>query len=119
MSGLVKRPLYKAERRPARMRGVIKKGGMSPVAMPSANLDEITLALSHLCREAGVRVGRAGSYDPLKDVYTVVGKSLHTGKAQDFTIEGAEVAQTIAIMRMMNGGPLLRLDKKPSSIVLR
>ncbi len=119
MSGLAKRRLYKPERRPARTRGHVKAGQMAPVAMPSANHDEITLAIFHLCKQAGVKIGRSCGYDPLRDEYTAVGKSLATGKAQDFTIHGGEVAQTIAIMRLLNGGTLVRLDKRAQSIRLR
>jgi hypothetical protein len=101
--------LYKPERAPARTKGTIKAGNQAPIALQDANTNEISLALFALAREAGVTVGRGGSYDALKDLYTVVGKSVATGKAQDFTVQGQEVADVIMIARMFNGGVLERV----------
>lgn len=105
--GLARRRLYKPERAPARKKGVI--GRYAPIGLTNANPTEIRLALFALASEAGVVVGRGAEYDPLRDRYKVVGKSKATGKAQDFTIEGAEVATAIMWARALNGG---RLEKR-------
>ena len=113
MSGLTKRRLYKPERRPARTKGVLDK--QAPVACPDANKTEIAMALATLCHASNVAVGRGGTYDPLKDEYTVIGKVLDggrdasgapTGRAQDITVKGHEVAALIKLARIMNGGKL-------------
>jgi hypothetical protein len=107
--GLVKRRLYKPERKPARRKGVLKglPNGLyklAPIGLPDADAGEVAKALFSLSREAGVIVGQGSGYDPLRDQYAVTGKSLATGKAQDFTVEGAEVAAVIRMARMLNGG---------------
>lgn len=108
--GLTKRRLYKPERKPARTKGVLGKHGLyklAPVSCPDANGGEVAKALYAVAREAGVIVGRGSGYDALRDEYSVVGKSLATGKAQDFTIAGAEIAVCIKLARMMNGGEMV------------
>ena len=100
MSGLVRRRLYKPERRPARMKGVLHD--QSPVGCADANSYEIAMALASLCRASGMVVGRGGDYDSIKDMYTVVGTV--NGKAQDLKIEGAAVAALIHQLRIWNGG---------------
>lgn len=105
--GLTKRRLYKPERRPARKTGVLHD--QAPSGLPDANANEIALALFALAKEANVIIGRGGDYDRIKDVYTVVGKSLETGKAQDVQIAGAEIATLIMAARSLNGGPLVRM----------
>lgn len=105
--GLVKRRLYKPERKPARKRGVLHNKN-APVALPDASGDEIAMALFALCEEAKVRIGRAEGYDSLRDEYTVVGKSMVTGVAQDWKVKGFEVALLIGFLRQLNGG---RFDK--------
>lgn len=100
--GLAKRRLYKPERAPARFKGVLEK--QAPVGCPDASKFEIAAALYAICDQAGVTVGRGGSYETLKDVYTVVGKSKATGKAQDVKVQGLEVASTIKLFRSLNGG---------------
>jgi hypothetical protein len=102
--GITKRRLYKPERRPARKKGVLEKH--APIALPGANKYEIATALWALCKEAGVIVGQGGEYDALKDQYTVIGKSMATGKAMDFKVQGQEVAIVISIGRQLNGGPM-------------
>jgi hypothetical protein len=104
--GLAKRRLYKPERKPARKRGVLHE--QAPIGCANANANEIALALFSLAAEAGVAIGRGGTYDSLRDEYTVVGKSRETGKVQDFKVQGAEVAALIKVARMMNGGKLER-----------
>jgi hypothetical protein len=104
---LTRRPMYKKERAPARTKGILR-GETAPAALPDANSGEVALALFALADEAGVIVGRAGSYDNYKDEYTVIGKSKTTGKAQDFIIHGREVADVIVLARFCNGGPLVR-----------
>lgn len=112
MPGLTKRRLYKPERAPARKKGVIGKHQkialykLAPVGCPDANEGEVAKALFAIAREAGVIVGQGSGYDALRDEYSVIGKSLETGKAQDFTIAGFEVAVCIKLGRMMNGGKM-------------
>jgi hypothetical protein len=98
---LAKRPFYRAERKPARKKGVL--GAQSPVACLDANHHEIAMALYAICESADVRIGRGGDYDALKDEYTIVGKSKITGKAQDFTVPGMAVAALIHELRAWNG----------------
>jgi hypothetical protein len=102
--GLTKRRLCKPERKPARKKGVLEKH--APIGCLSANKAEIALAVYSLCEDAGYVVGRGGDYDPLRDQYTVVGKHKETGKVQDITVEGAEVATLIKLVRRLNGGRL-------------
>jgi hypothetical protein len=62
------------------------------------------MALFALCKEALFVIGRGAEYEPLKDVYTVIGKSMTTGKAQEMTVRGEEVGLVIQLARSMNGG---------------
>lgn len=120
MAGLVKRRLYKPERRPARKHGVFGKAleyanakfkpkvdPFAPVGLPDASAGEVRKALFAMCQSAGVVVGQGSGYEALRDEYHVIGKSMATGKAQDFKIAGAEVAELIRVARMLNGGPMV------------
>ena len=108
--GLVKRPLYKAPRPPARDKGVFgqmfAKGicPSAPMGCLDANAGEVSKAIFAISLEAGVKIGRGCGYDGIKDEYTVVGKSMATGKAQDFRVKGEEVATLIQVARQLNGG---------------
>jgi hypothetical protein len=82
----------------------------APIGCPDACLGEITKALYAIAKEAGVKVGRGCGYDQLKDIYVIVGKSLTTGKAQDFSVQGEEVAALIQLARILAGGRL-EVDK--------
>lgn len=104
--GLTKRRLYKPERAPARKRGVLFS--MAPIALPDADPGEVAKAIWALAREAGVIVGQGSGYDSLRDEYTLVGKSMETGKAQDWKVAGEVVADLIKIGRFYNGGPMRR-----------
>jgi hypothetical protein len=104
--GLAKRRLYKPERRPARIKGVLY--GMAPIGLPDANAGEVAKALFALAKEAGVKVGRGSGYDSLRDEYTVVGKSAATGLARDYKIDGSTVAQLITFARLLAGGKMDR-----------
>lgn len=110
-----RRPLYKRERSPARTKGVI--GKEAPISLPDASRTEITTALYALCQEAGVVIGMGAEYDWLKDSYTVIGKSKATGKAQEITVQGAEVGNVITLARMLNGGRMGKPEpvKRPSN----
>jgi hypothetical protein len=107
MAGPVKRPHYRPERKPGRLKGVLHN--QAPVACLDANTYEIAMALASICDSADVVVGRGGEYDSLRDEYTIVGKSKITGKAQDFTVPGAYVAALIMGLRALNGG---KFDKR-------
>jgi len=106
--GLVKRPLYKAPRPPARDKGVFGAlGGIcksAPNGCLDANSGEVSKALFAISLEARIKIGRGSGYDSLRDEYTVVGKSMATGKAQDFKVKGEEVAAVIQLARQLNGG---------------
>jgi hypothetical protein len=109
VGGLTKRRLYKPERSPARKRGIFGKHSvhkLAPVSCPDANEGEVAKALYAVAREAGVIIGQGSGYDALRDEYTVIGKSMATGKAQDFTIAGAEIGVCIKLARMLNGGQM-------------
>lgn len=101
--------LYKPERKrklgskllDVRKRGVLKLEDQAPVGCPDANHYEIAMALSSLCAAGGITVGRGGSYDAVKDEYTVIGTI--AGKAQDLKIEGVAVAALIWQLRDWNG----------------
>jgi len=99
--GRARRRLYKPDRVPDRDEGVLSK--QAPVACLDANVKEIAMALFSICESVGVVVGRGADYDPLRDMYTVVGKSRATGKAQDFKVEGGHVAALIWLLRGLNG----------------
>ena len=104
MAGLVKRRLYRPDRIPERKRGVIGKA--SPVSVPDATPSEVLTALSAVALQAGVKVGRGGVYDQIRDRYTVVGKSLLDGKALDIDIDGGTVGEVILACRMMRSGAI-------------
>ena len=104
MSGIAKRRLYKPERPPARVKGVIGKD--APHSCLDASKLEVAMALYSLCREAGVVVGRGAEYEPLRDEYTVIGKSKATGKAQEIKVQGEEVGLLIHLARSLNGGKM-------------
>lgn len=108
--GLVKRRLYKKERAPARKKSILYLNKSAPVSFQDASPIEIAMAITTLCQQAGVIVGRTGEYDPLRDLYTVIGKSRMTGKAQEFTVVGDEVGALIRLARMLNGGPMLSMQ---------
>lgn len=112
MAGLARRRLYKPERPAARTKGAIAT--CAPMAMLDAGEAEVVLAILALCREAGIIVGRGGEYDPLRDKYTVIGKSRTTGKAQEITIEGEEVANVIGVFRQLNGGRARKKKERSS-----
>jgi hypothetical protein len=109
--GLAKTRLYKPDRAPARKRGVLYD--KAPIGLVDARETEVAKALFALAREAGVDVGQGSGYDSLRDEYSVVGKSRATGKAQDFKIQGAEVASLIIFARQLNGNRVLDRDDKP------
>jgi hypothetical protein len=104
--GLARRRLYKAERRPARIKGELRNQN-APIALLDANAKEVAMALYALCDLSGIVIGRAAGYDQLRDEYTVTGTSKLTGKAQDLTVKGAEVADAIVVARVLNGGKLV------------
>lgn len=105
--GLVKRRLFKPERRAARKKGVI--GTIAPVDCPDASQPEVVSAIAHICGESEIRVGRGGEYDQIKDEYTVIAKVLDgsylegkwTGKVRDAKIKGFQVAQAILYTRAL------------------
>ena len=109
MSGLTKRRWYKPERKPARAKGVI--GKLAPIDCPDASQPEVVSAIACICAEMGVRVGRGGEYDALRDEYTVIAKVLDggvhqrrpSGKVQDVKIKGTAVAAAIQYTRMLYG----------------
>lgn len=113
MSGLIKRRLYKPERKPARRKGVL--GQQAPVGCPDANHYEIAMAIAAICEEAQMEPGIGGEYDALKDEYTIIGRvrdggvdtstGMRTGKVQDIKIPGAAVAALIGTLRAWNGTP--------------
>jgi hypothetical protein len=78
----------------------------APIGLPDANSGEVLKAIVAIMKQAKSIPGRALGYDQLKDIYYVIGKSMTTGKAQDFTIQGDEVATVIKLARMMAGGRL-------------
>lgn len=104
MTGRARRRLYKPERKPARTKGVLALYDCAPVMLPNASVSEVKSALFALCRDGGFIIGRALDYDPLKDEYTVIAKSLRTGKVQDVEVKGVMVADVIRVARRLNGG---------------
>lgn len=94
---MVKRRLYKPDRAPARTKGVI--GRNAPVSCPDADRFEIASAVFAICKEAGFIIGRGAEYDQLKDEYTLIGKSLESGKAQEVKLAGFEVGAVIKMFR--------------------
>lgn len=96
--------MARGDRAPARTKGTLYN--KAPIAMLDATINEIATAIFSLAIEAGVAVGRGCGYDSLKDEYTVMGKSLTTGRIQDFKVAGESVAALIGLSRMLNGGKL-------------
>lgn len=109
----MKRRLYKPERAPARTKGQIKIGSWAPISLPSAKPNEIAMALYSICKEAGFKIGRGGDYDPIRDEYRMIGKSIETGKAQDVLIHGAEVG---AVIQMVRNALLIGIGESPALI---
>ena len=107
---LARRPNYKPERRPARLKGVLYK--LAPIGCPDASESEVSKAVFALAWKAGFVVGRGSGYEPLKDKYTLIGKSRTTGKAQDVELEGHAVAETIYTFRLLNGGRADRTESR-------
>jgi len=99
--GLVKRPLYKRPRTPARVKSVI--GKYAPIACTDASEFEVSAALAVIGHLANKDVGRGLGYDSLKDIYTVVCKNRKTGRAEDFEVQGCDVAALIRMTRIMAG----------------
>ena len=104
--GIAKRRLYKPERKPARTKGVLYK--LAPIGCIDASQGEVAKAIFAMALQAGFAIGRGSGYDPLRDEYTVIGKSRETGKVQDVKIQGADVAELIRFARRLNGGKLQR-----------
>jgi len=108
--GLTKRRLYRNQRRAARKKGVI--GKIAPIGCPDATQPEVVSAIAHICGELGIRVGRGGEYDTLRDEYTVIAKVLDgstqdgiaAGKVRDVRIKGEHVAACIKYARQLWGG---------------
>lgn len=67
---------------------------------------EINACLYAYCSNLGVEVGRKTEYNPVLDQFRVIGKSKHTGKAQDFVVEGWRVAKLIVEVRKLFGGKM-------------
>ncbi len=107
--GLAKRRLYKPERRAARVKGILYE--LAPIGCPDAGEEEVAMAVFSMAKQAGFIIGRGSGYDGLRDEYTVVGKSLRTGKVQDVTIAGADVALLIDYARSLSGGTMKRKKK--------
>ena len=91
-------------RKPARIKGVLGKA--SPGSIPDATPSEVLMALAAVALEAGVRIGRGGEYDQLKDRYVVTGQSILGHKAMDLTIDGGTVGEVILTCRMMRTGQM-------------
>lgn len=100
--GLVKRRLYKPDRKPARKKGERLPG---PVALRGASTKEVVSAIAAACHLTNTTVGRGLGYDEQKDQYWVIAKSPE-GKVQDFRVEGEWVADAIRLTRLLNGGPM-------------
>lgn len=98
--GLARRRLYKPERKPARAKGGLTDKD-TPISLPNATRREVVMALTVLCKKVRVVPGRGVGYEPLRDEYKVIGKSMVTGKAQDFTVRGVDVADLIKEFRSL------------------
>ena len=97
------RPLYKRERAAARKKGILRDIP-GPMGCLDATPKEVATAISALCQGADVKIGRTGEYCRTTDTYTLVGKDLRTGKAQDFKLAGELVAVLIQWARSYNLG---------------
>lgn len=98
--GRVVRPLYRAERRPARLRGFL--GDCPPAAVPDASAKEIIGAIGIIAELSGIQIGRALDYNKAKDVYVVVGASTDNkqwGRVQEWEIPGEYVSDHIKMWR--------------------
>jgi hypothetical protein len=108
----LRKPYYKKPRRPATDKGVFESKfrndicALAPIGCIDANSGEVTKALAVLAYQSGVIPGRGCGYEPLKDQYTIIGKSIKSGKAQDFRVEGETVAELIHVARALNGGKM-------------
>lgn len=96
-----KRPLYKRERTPARVKGTI--GEQPPISCLDASPFEVTCAIASLAWIGGIEVGRCTGYDSLTDKYHVIGKNRKTKKAQDATVDGSAVGTLILVTRLKAG----------------
>lgn len=94
---LVRRRLYKRERRPDHKPGVLAK--QPPVGVPDASPFEIVSAVDIICRKYGIRVGQGGEYDRQRDEYVVIGKSGPRERPQEYDVPGWMVTQAIIGLR--------------------
>ena len=108
--GLVKRRLYKKDRKPARKKGALSK--MAPISLPDASKFEITSAIAVLLHACNVIIGRGNEYDPLKDMYHLTAKSLTDNKVCDFQVRGSDVADLIKVARSLNGGRMQKRGRR-------
>ncbi len=104
--GLTRRRLYKPERAPARMQGILRNE--APLACLDACQTEITSAIAAILQMGNALPGIGREYDAIRDQYTITGKSGTTGKAQDYVIEGEAVAAVIHETRRLNGGKYVK-----------
>ena len=106
--GLVKRNLYKKECKPARLS--CSSALVAPIELPDASESEVSKALFCFCEQAGIIIGDAVDYDPLRDEYTCIAKVFDVlpgldgrdpgkGKIKDIKVPGAIVAMLISFFR--------------------
>ena len=109
--GLAKRRLYKRERVAARIS--CAPALVAPLELPDATESEVSKALFCFCEQAGIIIGDAVDYDPLRDEYTCVAKVFDTlpgltaaklgapgsGKVKDVKVAGHLVAMLVSFFR--------------------
>ena len=102
--GLVKKRLYKPDRKPARIKGVLYN--QAPIGLVDATKSEVLTAIMGVCLTTGVIPARGCGYDSLRDEYTIAGYNKSDKKFADVKISGQEVVVLIKFLRDMTKGKL-------------
>lgn len=100
--GRVRRRLYRKQRKPPRLSCVTAL--RAPMELPDATAGEVSKALFCFCEQAGLIIGDAYDYDPLRDEYTCVAKNLNISDPKvvaikDVKVQGSVVAMLISFFR--------------------
>jgi hypothetical protein len=94
--GRAKRRMYKKERKPARLS--CSAALRAPVELPDATPGEVSKALFCFCEQAGLIIGDAYDYDPLRDEYTCVAKNLNVSDPKVVAVKDVKVAGSVIAM---------------------
>ena len=101
---LTHRRLYKPDRKPARIKGVLYN--QAPICLVDATKAEVLTAIAGVCLSSGVIPARGCGYDSIRDEYTIAGYSKSDKKLKDVKVSGYEVGELIKFLRTITAGKL-------------